>query len=478
MGKTPRRVTYLRTRIEGSAVRISLGFFLLAGVVALAGCTSSGNRKSANASSTSTPFTGTAASNNTNHDAGERGNVTPVSGSSAPDGVNGFLAGQVLDKFDHRVEGAYVQVIDLDDPKEKATTAKLDVGPSKDGYFTIKGLTAGHRYKLIARGMDGGKLTSVTTVAVPPNPRLMLYVNEANTTADTPPIPAMPVLPGKSEGKEKTATPAASIESPIRVAEPGPGSAEKDPPASDAPPAVTTSPGSNPALMAEGNGTRGFDHSPKVNIEFPGLDKAPPPSNPPKSFVPPASPETKPSPDETPSARIVVPGSTASTGAGSLPTPIPSCSRVGKKLDNFALYSLEGKAWEFRKDRKGRLTLIDFWYSGCGPCLGAIPHLVMLQKKYGAYGLEVVGIAYEKGPASTHKDKVRWARSKYGINYTLLMGGGGTGACPVQTSFDVSAFPTLVLIDESNQIVWTSTGLDANGKYDLEMEIRRGLNIR
>jgi thiol-disulfide isomerase/thioredoxin len=461
-------------------VRISLGFFLLTGILVLGGCTSSGNRKSANPSSPSTPFTGTAASTGSNNDTSERGNVTPVSGSAAPEGLNGLLAGQVLDKFDRRVEGAYVQVIDLDDPKEKATTAKLDVGPSKDGYFTIKGLTAGHRYKLIARGMDGGKLASATTVAVPPNPRLMLYVTEANTTSATPPLPALPVIPGKSDEKEKekTATPAASIDSPIRVAEPGPGSAEKDPPASDAPPAVTTSPGSNPALMAEGKNFQGFERSPTIIIENPGQDKSPPPSSPPKSFVPPAAPETKTNPEETPSARITVPGSTASTGAGALPTPIPSCSRVGKKLDNFALYSLEGKAWEYRKDKKGRLTLIDFWYSGCGPCLGAVPHLVMLQKKYGVYGLEVVGIAYEKGPAATHKDKVRWARAKYGINYTLLMGGGGSGACPVQTSFDVSAYPTLVLIDDSNQIVWTSTGLDANGKYDLEMEIRRGLGIR
>src|SRR5205085_2781060 len=109
--------------------------------------------------------------------------------------------------------------------------------------------------------------------------------------------------------------------------------------------------------------------------------------------------------------------------------------------------------WDYRRDHKGRLTLIDFWFSSCGPCLQAIPHLVELQRNYGPYGLEVVGIAYERGNPAEQVQKVRSIRGRYTINYTTLLGGGGPGPCPVRTQFEVNAFPTLILVDESGQIL-------------------------
>jgi thiol-disulfide isomerase/thioredoxin len=151
---------------------------------------------------------------------------------------------------------------------------------------------------------------------------------------------------------------------------------------------------------------------------------------------------------------------------------------VGRKLDNFALYAVDGKVWEFRKQRKGRLVLLDFWYSTCLPCRYALPHLVELQRKYGTFGLEVVGIAYEKGSPAEQVRKVREVAARLGVNYPLLLGGGSTDPCPVKRQFEVSAFPTAVLLDETGTIVWRSEGLDARSLYDLEMEVRRQLGMR
>jgi len=156
---------------------------------------------------------------------------------------------------------------------------------------------------------------------------------------------------------------------------------------------------------------------------------------------------------------------------------VPSCLVVGRKVENFALYGLDGQPWELRRHRRGRLVLIDFWYSTCGPCLGAIGHLRELQKTYGSYGLEIVGIAYEKGTAEEQVRKVRTVRARYGVNYTTLLGGGGTGPCPVKAQFRIAAFPTLVLTDETGQIIWRGEGLDETQLYQLKVEIHRRLGL-
>ena len=129
---------------------------------------------------------------------------------------------------------------------------------------------------------------------------------------------------------------------------------------------------------------------------------------------------------------------------------------LGNKLDNFALNDVDGQRWEYRRDHRGRLVLLDFWYSTCGPCLQAIPHLVELQRSYGQFGLQVVGIACETGKVEEQSRRVLAVRGRYHINYTTLLSGGGPGHCPVMDQFQADYFPMLVLLDESGKIIWRS----------------------
>src|SRR5262249_42450684 len=63
--------------------------------------------------------------------------------------------------------------------------------------------------------------------------------------------------------------------------------------------------------------------------------------------------------------------------------PVPWCVLTGTRLTNLALRDHEGRPWEYQRDRKGRLVLLDFWYSECPPCLRAISELNDLQTRYG-----------------------------------------------------------------------------------------------
>src|SRR5438309_9197060 len=157
--------------------------------------------------------------------------------------------------------------------------------------------------------------------------------------------------------------------------------------------------------------------------------------------------------------------------------PVPSCVLTGRQLHNFALNDLGGRPWEYRSHR-GRLVLIDFWGSWCVPCLQSVPHLTDLQQRYGGYGLEIVGVAYEQGGSWPEQvQRVDRVRQRLRINYRLLLGSGSQ--CPVQTQFQIASLPTLVLVDESDQIIWRHEGgLDRARLNELETIVKRQLGMR
>jgi thiol-disulfide isomerase/thioredoxin len=151
---------------------------------------------------------------------------------------------------------------------------------------------------------------------------------------------------------------------------------------------------------------------------------------------------------------------------------------TGQYLVNFALYDLQGNPWEFQKHR-GRLILLDFWETQCIPCQRAIPHLNVLNTKYGPRGLQVVGVAYEEGPLPEQAQKVDRVRQRLKMSYTLLLGGDSKqGPCPVKTQFAVRAFPTLVLVDDTGRILWRGEGLERQQLAELDLILRKRLGGR
>jgi len=421
-------------------VRSSIRVGLAAACLWAAGCTTPG-KKADSADASPRPFTGTALTRPGGRDPGP------------PPEVDNLLAGQVIDRsFNRRVANASIQIVDLQDPNP-APAAKLDVKANGDGYFFIPGLQRGHHYQLIGRISDGTRILSGVTLAEPPNPRLAIYISEDYTSPTTPVPVGPPQLPGKpSADKEPGRAPATP-------------SAALDPPAPVRPDLGPAAP--PPALnrVADNPDAGGFPKAPPpVKMEIP--------SAPPNQIIPPppplphsSGPDAPPSPPVDPAAHAEPP----------LRTAPPFCVLVGKHLDNFSLPDVDGASWEFRRDPPRKLVLVDFWKTNCGPCLSAIPRLRALQQKYGADGLEVVGIAYEDAESPTQRQfNVRAARTRLGINYTLLMGADSrAGACPVRSQFLVDSFPRLVLIDGGGDILWRSSpeGLSGSEFQDLERQI-------
>lgn len=388
--------------------------------------------------------------------------ASTVPGGPLP-GANGLLAGRVVDAFGQPVKAARIEIKDLEEETTKA--AELDAETVEGGYFTIQGLKPGRHYKLIARAKDGGDLATGIAIVTPPRPAILIQIDKRLTTPNTPPVPDPPKVPGKknTQGTEsgQDRSPAASLDAPIKLPPAKEPPSEGDPTPSSGTGASRN--GSNPPNYT--NIAEGFNRvpqDPKANINGPGEQYRTLPQIP-----PPPAPQWQGIDDNRRPASEPPPNSPRQPGAVHLPnqaTRVPSCGLYGNKLDNFALYDVGGNAWEYRRDHRGRLVLLDFWYTTCGPCLQSIPYLVDLQKKYGGYGLEIIGIDCETGPIEAQRSRVMGIRGRYHINYTTLLSNGGLDRCPVMQQFQAAYFPMLVLLDESGNIIYRSTreGMDEN----------------
>ena len=145
---------------------------------------------------------------------------------------------------------------------------------------------------------------------------------------------------------------------------------------------------------------------------------------------------------------------------------MPSCQFEGDRLVDFRLPDLQLRPVSF-SGLDGQFVLLDFWGTWCSPCLKSTPHLVDLQRRYGAQGLQVIGIAYEQGDVKERVLRVQQQVGQHQINYPILLGDVG-GPCPVREKFQVHLYPTLVLLDKYGHVLWRSEGADPRELQRLE----------
>lgn len=110
---------------------------------------------------------------------------------------------------------------------------------------------------------------------------------------------------------------------------------------------------------------------------------------------------------------------------------------------------------------RGKVVLLDFWATWCGPCVRLSPTLQRLSNRYESRGLVVVGINVdEDGPAG-----VPAFQRRYGLSYTQTAGTGD-----VQRAWDIRYLPTTVLIDRNGMIRRVATGDESEASLAHEIE--------
>lgn len=368
-------------------------------------------------------------------------NVPGATPTSATKGGS-VLAGTVIDAYHRPMGNAYVRWVSLDD---KDGAAPIDVAADAQGHFIIQGVKQGAAYRLIARTKRGDKMLAGAVLTSAPNVRVLISIREDLANSDTPPIPGNPgeAIGGGNSSQPAPADPLVGLGNPKANAEPNLPATMNLP----------TAPGGHSPASA---GSPGF--VPGV-VEKPTKDRLPMLSiSPNKAPLPPLAPG----------------GAKLDTG----PTRVPSCVLVGNHLENLALRDSKGKAWEYKKHGAGKLILIDFWGTHCMHCRDSMPSLNRLQHKYGARGLEVIGIAMEKGADERREaDAVNRLCTSMQLSYRQLM--GRSGAFDAGKHFRIEGLPTLMLLSEQGDIIWHHIGRPDPALLDsLERMIQSRLNHR
>jgi len=111
---------------------------------------------------------------------------------------------------------------------------------------------------------------------------------------------------------------------------------------------------------------------------------------------------------------------------------------------------------------KGKVVLVDFWATWCGPCLEELPHVQDLYNAYNKKGFEVVGVSLDQEKdvlqAFLAEKKLPWVQL-----YAEAQGDGGWSN-PIAKHYGISAIPTAILIGKDGNVVsLNATGRELTG---------------
>jgi thiol-disulfide isomerase/thioredoxin len=146
--------------------------------------------------------------------------------------------------------------------------------------------------------------------------------------------------------------------------------------------------------------------------------------------------------------------------------------KIGKPAYNFALSDTTGKVYRL-SDFKDKVVLLDYWYNGCGGCRLVGPYLARIEKLFEGKPVEFISITFQKG--EQWKKGIRSGDYMSAGVLNLSTEGGKVTEHPALTSFDVTEFPTLIMIDKTGKLLRNPIDPRLDGGKDLTGLINEAL---
>lgn len=146
------------------------------------------------------------------------------------------------------------------------------------------------------------------------------------------------------------------------------------------------------------------------------------------------------------------------TAGGRVPELINVEIRPSPKVPNFSWKDSTGATITFDQFR-GKVTLINFWATWCGPCKRELPDLVALSNELASQNVKFIGVSVDQAPNVT--DLVSSFVSEHTITYQNVIANSD-----MEDAFgNPRAIPTSFLVDAGGNIVQTIVGMRTKEFY-------------
>lgn len=129
---------------------------------------------------------------------------------------------------------------------------------------------------------------------------------------------------------------------------------------------------------------------------------------------------------------------------------------------DFTLPSLEGPNLRLQEQR-GRVVMVNFWASWCGPCRVEMPHLARLYEKYRGAGFTVLAVNIDEDPR-----KAATLAGQLGMRFPVLL----DREKKVSRLYDLSTMPSTILIDRDGRVRYVHRGYRDGYEETYDRQIR------
>jgi peroxiredoxin len=147
----------------------------------------------------------------------------------------------------------------------------------------------------------------------------------------------------------------------------------------------------------------------------------------------------------------------AAASFGAVPATAPSGS-----APDFTLRTMSGSNLRLAEQR-GRVVMVNFWATWCGPCRQEMPQLDRLYEKYRASGFVLLGVNVDDDPK-----KAAEVAAKLGVRFPVLLDTDKA----VSRRYDLATMPSTVIIDRDGTVRYVHKGYLSGYEDTYEKQIR------